>query len=605
MRKRKLTIIDLPFAADKFSHFPTEILYILYQKIIEMLFVVINYSAFFILISLVGSERFSEKVRVKRSEIDLQTCIDNFNVHKDKIIRTQDSQNMGAKYLNEIDLGSREECLRLCCETENCDVFVFEEKNSGSCYLFHCGPPEDFKCKFTHHVNYSSAVLAINRHLPDLESQIKLTKHEQDLTKLRKPETDPEVLRPIVPEIITTHAPTTTTMVLSKELIPINKPNDVSEQDRKCSRFQFECRSTRECIAIYNACDGIPQCADSSDEAPELGCPYSMTTPLPLPAHVNNPPAAVRYEANIQPPFIPPNTNQQPGYLQPQGPHESGQLQQAASRPEADFLRPANDPRNSRAQYEPVLQPFVPQLPAQPGGSNWISPQYNQMLPQVPQYVDKNSRIFNHKENGYQVPDGQEISQVQYSAENVNGRDYPKMNNYYGDNSYRQPIQQENWPSGGVVYEQRNNPQEESRSQAQNVKNPSGLKSTPVKVPIVRNENANPKHIQESLAQDLKHSKDSMEHGSNVPEKIKITKHVHHEQYPDVVAYKISDENDLEDGIAQTQKGAVLSVSLGLIITFIMAVMIGCRLKMVRRRIRKGGKAYAHDADYLVNGMYL
>lgn len=63
-------------------------------------------------------------------------------------------------------------------------VFLFLQ-NSGSCYLFHCGPPEDFKCKFTHHVNYTSAVLAVNRHLPDLESQIKLTKHEQDLTKLR------------------------------------------------------------------------------------------------------------------------------------------------------------------------------------------------------------------------------------------------------------------------------------------------------------------------------------------------------------------------------------------------------------------------------------
>ncbi|CAH2016407.1 unnamed protein product [Acanthoscelides obtectus] len=132
------------------------------------------------------------------TDIDLQTCIDNFNVHRDKIIRTQDSQNMGAKYLNEIDLGSREECLRLCCETDNCDVFVFEEKNSGSCYLFHCGPPEDFKCKFTHHVNYSSAVLSINRHLPDLESQIKLTKHEQDLTKLRRLEPETDVLKTAV-----------------------------------------------------------------------------------------------------------------------------------------------------------------------------------------------------------------------------------------------------------------------------------------------------------------------------------------------------------------------------------------------------------------------
>lgn len=64
----------------------------------------------------------------KRGDIDLKTCIDNFAVHKDKIIRTQDSRAMGAKYLNEVDLDTREECLRLCCETENCDVFVYEEK---------------------------------------------------------------------------------------------------------------------------------------------------------------------------------------------------------------------------------------------------------------------------------------------------------------------------------------------------------------------------------------------------------------------------------------------------------------------------------------------
>lgn len=64
----------------------------------------------------------------KRTDIDLQVCLDNFNIKLDEIIRTQDSQQLGAKYLNEVDLGSREECLRLCCETDECDVFVFEEK---------------------------------------------------------------------------------------------------------------------------------------------------------------------------------------------------------------------------------------------------------------------------------------------------------------------------------------------------------------------------------------------------------------------------------------------------------------------------------------------
>lgn len=37
----------------------------------------------------------------------------------------------------------------------------------------------------------------------------------------------------------------------------------------QCGRFQFACHSG-ECIAVYNACDGIPQCEDGSDEGPEV-----------------------------------------------------------------------------------------------------------------------------------------------------------------------------------------------------------------------------------------------------------------------------------------------------------------------------------------------
>lgn len=44
----------------------------------------------------------------------------------------------------------------------------------------------------------------------------------------------------------------------------------------------------------------------------------------------------------------------------------------------------------------------------------------------------------------------------------------------------------------------------------------------------------------------------------------------------------------------------------GLFVTFIMVFVIVYRLKIVRKRIRRGGKLpYAHDADFLVNGMYL
>lgn len=69
---------------------------------------------------------------------------------------------------------------------------------------------------------------------------------------------------------------------------------------RKCSRFQFECRSTSECIAIYNACDGIPQCADGSDEDPELECPNNLVTRVAvMPTKAINPADFIKYDNKV------------------------------------------------------------------------------------------------------------------------------------------------------------------------------------------------------------------------------------------------------------------------------------------------------------------
>ncbi|KAK6640261.1 hypothetical protein RUM44_011947 [Polyplax serrata] len=135
----------------------------------------------------------------KRFDLGLETCMESFDVHVDKIIRTQDSRAMGAKYLNEAEVAGRDECMKLCCETPLCDVFVFEQKIPGSCYMFHCGSPEDFKCKFTQHKNYTSAVLAFNNRLGELENRMKLTKHEEELTMLRKLEPSVESTTAVPP----------------------------------------------------------------------------------------------------------------------------------------------------------------------------------------------------------------------------------------------------------------------------------------------------------------------------------------------------------------------------------------------------------------------
>lgn len=82
---------------------------------------------------------------------------------------------------------------------------------------------------------------------------------------------------------------------------------------------------------------------------------------------------------------------------------------------------------------------------------------------------------------------------------------------------------------------------------------------------------------------------------------IVIEEHAKTHERTDVIAEHLQIiENDVLG-----PKGAVVSLSLGLIATAITATLIVCRLRVVKRRGRCGHGPFAHDADYLVNGMYL
>lgn len=83
--------------------------------------------------SKVGSERTNnDRIPRQISLLEDEMCLGNYDVSEGSIIRTHDSQKLGAKYLNETDEGqgikAREECFLLCCRTQHCNVAVFEEK---------------------------------------------------------------------------------------------------------------------------------------------------------------------------------------------------------------------------------------------------------------------------------------------------------------------------------------------------------------------------------------------------------------------------------------------------------------------------------------------
>jgi hypothetical protein len=60
------------------------------------------------------------------------SILDRFHINPNTIIRTHDSRTLGAKYLNETELPSNEDCLYWCWETSPCNLAVYEEKVSLS-----------------------------------------------------------------------------------------------------------------------------------------------------------------------------------------------------------------------------------------------------------------------------------------------------------------------------------------------------------------------------------------------------------------------------------------------------------------------------------------
>jgi hypothetical protein len=61
------------------------------------------------------------------------------------------------------------------------------------------------------------------------------------------------------------------------------------------------------------------------------------------------------------------------------------------------------------------------------------------------------------------------------------------------------------------------------------------------------------------------------------------------------------------DPSGRDTNSAVIALTLGLSITAMLIALVGCRMNSIKKRIaRRGGRgSLAHDADYLINGMYL
>ncbi|XP_013887004.1 low-density lipoprotein receptor-related protein 11 [Austrofundulus limnaeus] len=58
-------------------------------------------------------------------------------------------------------------------------------------------------------------------------------------------------------------------------------------------------------------------------------------------------------------------------------------------------------------------------------------------------------------------------------------------------------------------------------------------------------------------------------------------------------------------GHPEPESGAILPLVLGVLITALLLLMIGCRLRLVRHKLKKARPLTTEESDYLINGMYL
>ncbi|KAF4521599.1 hypothetical protein B566_EDAN001319 [Ephemera danica] len=468
---------------------------------------------------------------------------------------------------------------------------------------------------------------------------------------------------------------------------------------RKCSRYQFECRTSGECIAIYNACDGIPQCADASDEGPELACPSPVSTvPPPPPA----PPSIVvpQHGQPEGPQNFNPQFRQPPA--QPMWPAASWQQQQPPKSP-ADFAQqpsPVQHPQQlnpAQASYQQPMQ--QQQVPPEPrkfysregdyGGvhdspAQWPAQQFQNPGPMNPvpqtfhrpgtypgaEYEDpQNSHIFNHK-GGVLLndPDGGSSGYGGYGAAEKPGGSYYNGVGPGFHQPQAQPPQheQQQWQRPRISSQDHetllgHSVEDELRLGshahfgAPPLQPPSSQQQAPVPVGVAPDyynyEEGGPQqrfhhhqmHQQPPLLKVQHRPPALMEGQSEAIATVEAPSKPHpaldqqrapaSPEHPQVTLEKVAHSNShysgegskkkalpphmpppldpealqFPDGSAAKPGGAYLSLSVGLTVTALLVVLISCRLRVVRRRLRRGGgkSPYAHDADFLVNGMYL
>lgn len=182
-------------------------------------------------------EDFREDVLDRLPIYPSKTCSDQYEIQTKKIIRTEDSLENDAVFVDAVMSESFQSCFDACCShDQECDTTVFiqgDRDSEENCFLFRCWFDEEQRCFFSSHEGYISSMIGGFAN-PRLANYLQLDPVTADDTGTVHPEKEynkenKEQKKPIAPKKATTLAPLTT------KLPPTTPSNDVKTNRKTTS----------------------------------------------------------------------------------------------------------------------------------------------------------------------------------------------------------------------------------------------------------------------------------------------------------------------------------------------------------------------------------
>jgi hypothetical protein len=400
----------------------------------------------------------------------------------------------------------------------------------------------------------------------------------------------------------------------------------------QCQHFQFACRHSGECIAIYNVCDGIPQCPDGSDEAADLNCPDSSSPqmvqpekspPNPLPSGTRRNQSALSTMHSL--------FDHQPHSL----PVGNSQLQY----PKMPDLAQMENMLQQQMQPQNYLNSFVPQTfqpnmisrfdmnwppPSNAANSNYAYPMANLETNPWSMYAKPNPMVGDGKANAdpnmimpnyWSPPNGlsDPIEQRRRYLQNLSQLNYLHQMRSQ-ENRLTPPV---NAPSATINGES-------------NVESAKVASNYPTPLPNAGGSEQQLAQYQAStLSSSAKPTIESRRVTDRLPSKLKsnnLVSPVASDAFSlgkglrrtfdidwKLVTYDFSDsanrlkqQTKEDEEKANESSSAVIALIIGLMVTSVLLFAVAYRMRSIHRRLVRGNAFnLSADSDYLVNGLYV